>query len=188
MKFLLGLIVLGLFLPVIADAQIQFGIGARTSIFGYNRDELDGSRVFWGGHARMRVIKYFAAELSAQYREDTFGFHNGEIKLETFPVQLSGIVYPLAMIPISPYFVGGIGWYRLKATINGDLDLPYVFGQGSVVLTETAPHIGVGLEAFIGDHFSIGGDVRYVFLDVKTELINYKYNAVLTNIAGTFYF
>src|SRR5262245_42092673 len=132
MKFLLGLIVLGLLLPVIADAQVQFGIGANTSLFGYNRDELDGGRVFWGGHARMRVIKYFAGELSVQYREDTFAFHKGDIKLETFPVQLSGIVYPLAMIPITPYFVGGIGWYRLKATINGDLDLPYVFGQGSI--------------------------------------------------------
>jgi Outer membrane protein beta-barrel domain len=188
MRFLLGLILLCVLLPVFVDAQVQFGLGANTSLFGYNRDELDGGRIFWGGHARVRVIKYFAGEFSVQYREDTFGFRNGDIKLETFPVQLSGIVYPLAMIPITPYFVGGIGWYRLKATINGDLDLPFVFGQGSVVITETAPHIGVGLEAFIGDHFSIGGDVRYVFLDFETDLINYKYDAVLTNIAGTFYF
>jgi hypothetical protein len=188
MRFLLGLIMLGVLLPIFADAQVQFGLGVNTSLFGYNRDEFDGGRVFWGGHARVRVIKYFAGEFSVQYREDTFGFRNGDIKLETVPVQLSGIVYPLAMIPITPYFVGGIGWYHLKATINGDLDLPYVFGQGSVTITETAPHIGVGLEAFIGNHFSIGGDVRYVFLDFRTDLINYKYNALLTNIAGTFYF
>jgi Outer membrane protein beta-barrel domain len=188
MKLVLGLIFLGLLLPIFADAQVQFGIGANTSLFGYNRDELDGGRVFWGGHGRVRAFRYVAGELSAQYREDIFGFNTGEIRLQTFPVQLSGIVYPLAMIPVSPYFVGGIGWYRLKATIDGDLDLPYVFGQGSVIITETAPHIGVGVEAFIGDHFSIGGDVRKVFLDFNTDLINYKYDALLANVAGTFYF
>jgi hypothetical protein len=188
MRFLLGLIVFGLLLPVFVDAQVQFGLGVNTSLFGYNRDELDGGRVFWGGHARVRAFRYVAGEFSVQYREDTFGFRNGDINLQTYPLQLSGIVYPLAMIPVSPYFVGGIGWYRLKATITGDLDLPFVFGQGSVVITETAPHIGVGVEAFIGDHFSIGGDVRKVFLDFNTELINYKYDAYLANIAGTFYF
>ena len=188
MRFLLALVFLGVLLPIFADAQVQFGIGARTSVFGYNRDELDGTRVFWGGHARVRAVKYVAGEISAQYREDIFGFNNGEIKLATIPVQLSGIVYPLAMIPVTPYFVGGIGWYRLKATIDGDLDLPFVFGEGSVIITENAPHIGVGVEVFIGDHFSFGGDVRKVFLDFETELINYKYNAVLANVAGTFYF
>ena len=71
------------------------------------------------------------------------------------------------MIPVTPYFLGGTGWYHLKATIEGDLDLPYVFGEGSVSITETAPHIGAGVEAFIGDHFSVGGDVRWVFLDFE---------------------
>jgi len=188
MKIRLGLIFLGLLLPLFADAQIQFGVGARTSLFGYNKDELDGSRVFWGGHGRVRVIKFFAGELSAQYREDNFGFANGNIKLQTVPVQLSAIVYPLAIIPVTPYFLAGTGWYRLKATIDGDLNLPYVFGEGSVVLTETAPHIGAGVEVFIGDRFSVGADVRKVFLNFETDLINYKYDAILANVAGTFYF
>ncbi|HSE41426.1 MAG TPA: outer membrane beta-barrel protein [Acidobacteriota bacterium] len=189
MKIKLVLMFLGLvLLPFVADAQIQFGAGVRTSVFGYNEDRLDGSRVFWGGHARLRVVKFLAGEFSVQYREDNFGFANGNIELDTVPVQLSGIVYPLAMIPVTPYFLGGIGWYRLTATITGDLDLPFVFGEGSITITENAPHVGAGLEVFIGDHFSIGGDVRWVFLDFDTELINYKYDALLTNIAATFYF
>jgi hypothetical protein len=92
------------------------------------------------------------------------------------------------MLPVSPYFVAGTGWYYLTATIQGDLGLPYVFGQGSIHLTETAPHIGVGAEVFVGDHFSIGGDVRKIFLEFNTSLINYKFDAYFVNVAGTFYF
>jgi hypothetical protein len=189
MKTKLVMLALGLLLlPLFADAQVQFGAGVRTSVFGYDEDRLDGTKMFWGGHARVRVLKYLAGEFSAQYREDTFGFANGDIKLETVPLQLSAIVYPLAMIPVSPYFLAGTGWYRLEATVEGDLDLPYVFGEGSISITESAPHVGAGVEAFIGDHFSIGGDVRWVFLDFETDLINYKYDAILANIAATFYF
>jgi hypothetical protein len=189
MRTKLVMMMLGLFLlPVLADAQVQFGAGVRTSVFGYNEDELDGSRVFWGGHARLRAVKYLGGEFSVQYREDTFRFANGNIDLETVPLQLSAIVYPLAMIPVTPYFLGGTGWYHLTATVDGDLDLPYVFGEGSISITETAPHVGAGLEAFIGDHFSVGGDVRWVFLDFETNLINYEYDAILANIAATFYF
>jgi hypothetical protein len=188
MKWKLVMICLGLLLPVFSEAQVQFGAGLRTSVFGYNEDELDGNRYFWGGQARVRVIKFVAGELSIQYREDDFGVNDGNIQLETTPVQLSGIVYPLAIIPVSPYFVAGTGWYNLKATITGDLGVPYVFGEGVVEVTETAPHIGVGVEVFIGNHFSVGADVRKVFLDFETDLINYKYDAYLANIIGTFYF
>lgn len=188
MKLKLVVIFLGLMLPLFAEAQVQFGAGIRTSVFGYNEDELDGSQTFWGGQARVRVIKFFAGEFSVQYREDNFNVNDGNIELKTTPMQLSAIVYPLAIIPVSPYFIAGTGWYNLQATITGDLGVPYVFGEGTVEVTEHAPHIGVGVEVFIGDHFSVGADVRKVFLDFETELINYKYDAYLANVMGTFYF
>jgi Outer membrane protein beta-barrel domain len=177
------------FLPLCAESQsVQFGLGARVSSFGYDQDELDTSRVFWGGQARLRVMKYLGGEASLQTREDNFDFRFGNIKLNTTPLQLSGVVYPLAMFPVTPYFLAGAGWYFLRATVTGDVDLPYVFGEGTIEVTETAPHIGVGVEAFIGGHFSFGADARRVFLDFETSLINYKVNAYFVNIGATFYF
>jgi len=189
MKFTLVMIALGLFLPVFASAQqLQFGLGIDTSLLSYNRNEIDGSRMFWGGHARLRVTRYFAGEFSIQTREDNFNVRNGSIKLDTIPMQLSGIVYPLAMLPVSPYFVAGTGWYYLTATITGDLNLPYVTGVGTIHHTENAWHVGVGVEAFLGNHVSVGGDVRKVFLDFQTSVIQYKVDAYLVNAGATFYF
>ena len=189
MKRTLVVIFIGLLLPMAASAQsLQLGLGIDTSLLSYNQNEINGSRAFWGGHARLRVMKYFAGEFSVQKREDNFSVHNGNIKLDTVPMQLSGIVYPLGMFPVSPYFVAGTGWYYLTATITGDLNLPYVTGEGTIHHTENAWHIGVGAEAFIGKHFSFGGDVRKVFLDFRTEIIEYKVDAYLVNIGGTFYF
>ena len=188
-KIVLVVILAGLLLPIAASAQsLQFGAGIDTSLLSYNQNEISGSRAFWGGHARIRVMKYLAGEFSIQKREDDFNVRHGNIKLETVPMQLSAIVYPLAMFPVSPYIVGGTGWYYLTATITGDLNLPYVTGEGTIHHTENAWHIGVGAEAFIGRHFSFGGDVRRVFLDFRTPIINYKVDAYLVNVGGTFYF
>jgi hypothetical protein len=189
MKLTLVMIMMGVFLPFFASAdEFQFGLGIDTSLLSYNQDEIDGSRMFWGGHGRIRIMKYLAGEFSVQKREDNFSVRNGSIRLDTVPMQLSAIVYPLAMLPVSPYFVGGTGWYYLTATISGDLDLPYVTGEGTIHHTENAFHIGVGVEAFLGNHVSIGGDIRKVFLDFDTPVIHYKVNAYLVNAGATFYF
>jgi Outer membrane protein beta-barrel domain len=189
MRWILAACMTVFLLPLVVDAQsVQFGLGATVSSFGYNENEIDTSRVFWGGHARLRIIKFLGAEGSLQYREDNFDFREGDIQLQTTPLQLSGVVYPLGMFPVTPYFLGGTGWYFLKATIRGDLDLPFVFGEGTIEVTETAPHIGIGVEAFIGEHFSFGADARKVFLDFETSLINYKVDAYFVNVGATFYF
>jgi len=189
MKLKLAMVFLGLLLPFCASASdLQFGVGVNTSVLGYNQDEISGSRLFWGGHARVRFMKYIAGEVSLQRREDNFSIRQGNIRLQTTPLQLSGIVYPLAMLPVSPYFLAGTGWYYLTATVSGELGLPYVTGAGTIKHTENAYHIGVGAEAFIGRHVSFGGDVRKVFLTFDTPLIRYKVDAYLVNVGATFYF
>jgi len=189
MKLTLGMILIGLMFPFFASADpVQIGLGFSTSLLSYNQNEIDESRFFWGGHGRVRVMKYVAGEISLQKREDNFSVRGGTIELDTVPLQLSAIVYPLAMFPVSPYFVTGTGWYFLTATVVGDIDLPYVTGQGTIKHTEQAFHIGAGVEAFIGNHVSIGGDVRKVFLDFETSVIQYKFDAYLVNAGATFYF
>jgi opacity protein-like surface antigen len=189
MKFKLAMLFLGLLLPISAFSEnLQFGVGFRTSVLNYNQHELDNSQLFWGAHARMRFTRYFAAEGSFQRREDNFAIHQGSIKLQTTPLQLSGIVYPLAHFPVSPYFLAGTGWYFLKATVQGDLGLPYVTGEGTINHTENAYHIGVGVETFLGNHVSVGGDVRKIYLTFNTEIIQYKFDAYFVNFGATYYF
>jgi Outer membrane protein beta-barrel domain len=189
MRWILAVALATVLLPFYVQAQtVQFGGGVTVSSFGYDQNELDTSRIFWGGHARIRVLKYMGGEASLQTREDNFGFRLGDIKLNTTPLQLSGIVYPLGMFAVTPYFLAGGGWYFLNATVRGNVDLPYVFGEGTIQVTETAPHIGIGVEAFTGNHFSFGADVRKVFLNFETSLINYKVNAYFVNVGATFYF
>jgi hypothetical protein len=188
MRLTLVVIVLTLLLPICAHAQVQFGIGARAGILGYNQSEIDTHALFWGAQARARLVKYFAAELSYQKRSDNFQINRGSIELVTKPLELSAIFYPLAVLPVSPYIVGGTGWYFLDITVRGDLGLPYITGEGTLSLTEHAPHIGVGVEGFIGDHFSVGADVRKVFLSIDNQLINYKLDAYFVNFTATYYF
>ncbi len=184
------MIVLGLLcLPLFAFGEgIQVGLGVNTSLLSYNQDEIDGSRMFWGGHGRIRAFKYLSGEVSLQRREDNFSIRDGSIALTTVPLQISAVIYPLAMLPVSPYVLAGGGWYFLTATVTGDLGLPYVTGSGSIHHTENAFHVGVGVEAFIGKHFSLGADVRKVFLEFNTDVIQYKVDAYLVNAGATFYF
>jgi opacity protein-like surface antigen len=188
MKLFIVLVFLVVLFPLSAGAQVQFGAGLKFGALGYNEDELDSSRVFWGGHARIRATRYFTGEVSLQHRQDEFLFGDGEIRLDTWPLQVSGIVYPLAMIPVSPYFLAGTGWYFLEATVSGNLDLPFVGGIGTISHTENAFHIGVGVEVFVGDHFSTGVDVRKAFLEFDTPLIHYEVDAYFVNAGATFYF
>ena len=185
----LVMVFLGYLIPLCAVASdVQFGVGVNTSVLGYNQDEISGSRLFWGGHARVRFMRYVAGEVSVQRREDSFSIRQGNIRLKTTPLQVSGIVYPLATFPVSPYFLAGTGWYYLDATVSGDLGLPYVTGEGTISHTENAYHIGAGVEAFIGRHVSLGGDVRKVFLEFDTPVIRYKVDAYMVNVGATFYF
>jgi len=178
-----------LLLPYLAQAQVKFGGGLRGGILGYNQNEIDAHHFFWGLQGRVRLVKFLGAELSYQKRTDNFNFRNGNIELQTRPIQLSGFFYPLGMFPVSPYFVGGTGWYHFDITVTGDLNLPYVSGQGTFSLSENATHIGVGVEGFIGDHFSVGADVRKIFLTVHNPLItNLRFNAYFVNFMANFYF
>ena len=189
MKAKLILILIAMLLPLAGWSQsVQLGVGVRTSLLGYTEDELDSTKMFWGGHGRLMAFKYFAGEVSIQKRDDNFNVGNGNIRLDTVPLQVSAVVFPLAMLPVSPYFVVGTGWYFLTATISGDLDLPFVTGEGSIDHTETAYHVGVGVEGFIGKHFSVGADVRKIFLDFETSIISYSVDAYFVNVGATFYF
>jgi opacity protein-like surface antigen len=69
-----------------------------------------------------------------------------------FPVQASLLLYLLPGQPVSPYILGGGGWY-------------YTHVQGSSASPQNrfGPHAGAGLEVFLNSHWSVDGDYRYVW-------------------------
>ena len=78
------------------------------------------------------------------------------------PIQTS-LLLRLATGKISPFLLGGPGWYRRRVeAIDGPGDL-------NVSTTEFGWHAGGGLEVRLGRRVGIHGDYRYTFLDFNND-------------------
>ena len=154
--FRMGLIAgLALFSGSPARAQSSDGLGSRAGItFGgramYSRPKgADGGNLSGGAQLRLHLTRVLAIEGSADYRRDRF---NGTL-VETTPVQASLLLYLFPTWPISPYLLGGAGWYYTH--VNAPFEsTQHRFG----------PHAGGGLEIFLHRHWSIDGSYRYLWI------------------------
>ena len=126
-----------------------FSIGGRATWF----DPHDGqSRWFGGGQVRIYPFKYLAFEGSADYRrQDMDG-----TRIHTYPVQVSALIYPLGTTRLSPFLLGGGGWYYTTVTGPGNFDdTQNRFGV----------HAGGGLQFFFNNHVSIDSTYRFIWLE-----------------------
>jgi opacity protein-like surface antigen len=154
------LIALAVLLGTAAPLAAQgFGVGARLA--WVNRDvtvEADSVR-FVGGQLRLDGGRV-AIEVAVDRRSETFEAL-GEKIVET-PIQAS-LLLRLTSGRLSPYLLGGPGWYRRRVErIDGPDDL-------TVSTTEFGWHAGIGLEIRVGRHAGIHGDYRYTFLDFNDD-------------------
>jgi opacity protein-like surface antigen len=132
-----------------------FGIGARFSWDTREVDVEDDTVRLFGGQLRI-LSQRFGVELSLDRRSEELELLNQKVT-ET-PIQASFLLR-LASGSVSPFVLGGPGWYRRSVEpLVGDDD------EG-VSETEFGWHAGVGLEVLAGRHFGIHGDYRYTFLD-----------------------
>jgi len=156
----LSLMVAGAMAPVAACAATDDGVvvGSRTGFsFGgrgmYFKPK-DASEGRWHGGAQVRfhMGPVFAVEGSADVRQDRFG---GTV-VDVIPVQASLLAYLFPGKVISPYILGGAGWYytHIKAGSPFDDRTDHRFG----------PHAGAGLQAWFNRHWSIDGSYRYIWL------------------------
>jgi opacity protein-like surface antigen len=110
---------------------------------------------FVGGQIRLSSPRT-GIEVSLDRRSESFELLNEKVT-ET-PLQVS-LLLRLASGGVSPYLLGGPGWYRRTVeSIDGPDDL-------SVKTTEFGWHAGGGLEIRPHRHFGLHGDYRYTFLD-----------------------
>jgi opacity protein-like surface antigen len=127
----------------------RFSIGGRAMWF-----EPKGGDSTWSGGAQVRLYltRFFAIEGSADYRQNKF---NGTT-VHTYPVQVSALLYLLPGWRLTPFILGGAGWYY--TTVDGP-------GGFDDTQNRFGVHAGGGLQYFISRHFSIDSTYRYVWLE-----------------------
>lgn len=139
--------------PSIASAQ--FGVGARMAWVTADSDADVDSVRFTGGQIRL-VSPRWGLEVSMDRHSESFEALNQKVT-ET-PIQLS-LLLRMGTPSVSPFLLGGRGWYRRKVELLEGPDEP------DVETTESGWHAGGGLEIRAGRHFGFHGDYRYTFLD-----------------------
>jgi hypothetical protein len=172
--------------PSLASAQ-GFGLGARMAWVTADSDADVDSVRFTGVQMRL-VSNRWGLEVSVDRNSETFDLLNQ--KVTSTPIQAS-LLLRMGSSKVSPFLLGGPGWYRRKVELlDGPDDL-------NVATTEFGWHAGGGLEVFAGRHVGIHGDYRYTFLDfggddgdnegfIKGLLPNHR--GSMWTLGATFYF
>jgi len=150
-----SILALGALLAAASPVSAQgFGIGARVAWVTSDSD-LDVDSVRFVG-AQMRMLSQrVGLEVSIDRHSESFDLLNQKVT-ET-PIQAS-ILLRLGSGSISPFLLGGPGWYRRSVEAIDNTDI-------SASETEFGWHAGGGLEIRAGRHLGIHGDYRYTFLD-----------------------
>lgn len=125
-------------------------LGGRAAFF--RAQDGDSWSTYGGAQLRFYLAKVAALEGSADYRQETFP----GTRVDVFPVQASLLLYLIPGYKISPYILGGGGWYftHVKGPNNFD-ETSNRFG----------PHAGAGLQVFLNKYWSIDGSYRYAWIE-----------------------
>jgi opacity protein-like surface antigen len=139
--------------PSIGSGQ-GFGVGARMAWVTADSDaDLDSVR-FVGGQIRL-LSRRWGVEVSMDRHTESFELLNQ--KVTEAPIQAS-VLLRMGGGKLSPFLLGGPGWYRQKVELLEGPDDPEVEN------TEFGWHAGGGLELLAGRHLGIHGDYRFTFL------------------------
>ena len=145
--------------PSPAAAQ-GFGVGGRMA-WVTSDTEVDTDAVrFTGGQIRILTGRW-GLEVSLDRKSESLEALNQKVT-ET-PIQLSLLMRLASGGKLSPFLLGGKGWYRRKVELIDGPDEP------DVESTESGWHAGGGLEIMVARHFGIHGDYRYTFLDFSDD-------------------
>ena len=119
-------------------------LGGRAAYYR-PRDAQSGS-LNGGAQLRLHITSVIAVEGSADYRQNKFG----ATTVDVFPVQASLMLYLAPDWVVSPYILGGVGWY-------------YTHVQNGATSNRYGPHAGAGGEVALARHWTIDGSARYLW-------------------------
>lgn len=139
----------------------KISLGGRAMFF--DPKDADDGDLYGGAQARFHFTPAIAAEGSIDYRRSYFG----PTRVHVYPVQASLLFHLMPGKAISPFLIGGGGWYYTQVDgPGGQDDRKHRFGT----------HAGAGLQAFLNKYWSLDATYRYVWV----EKINSR-NAALLN-------
>jgi opacity protein-like surface antigen len=168
MKGSIGFVVCGLLVGVADLAHAQsgasggaFGIGPRVTFQRGDEAIPDSSalRVF-GGQIKMRLSPSTAIEVSADYDSKLSKTTTLTQRARSMPIQASLLMFPIRSV-ISPYVLGGVGWYRHSLTTSASGASSASGATTTETIREMGYHAGLGAELRVGQRMAIHGDYRY---------------------------
>ena len=121
-----------------------FTLGGRASYF--RPKGADSGSLYGGAQARLHITSVVAVEASADYRQNKYG---GTV-VDVYPLQASLLLYLAPQWVVSPYILGGVGWYHTHI-------------RGGATTERYGPHAGAGLEVALAKNWTIDGSARYLW-------------------------
>ena len=161
MKRTIGFVVCALLVGFVNPAHAQnggaFGIGPRVTFQRGDEAVPDSSalRVF-GGQIKLRLSPSTAIEVSADYDTKLNKTATFTQRAKSMPIQASLLLFPFRSA-ISPYVLGGVGWYRHSITETTTAST----STTTTSIREMGYHAGLGAELRVGERVAIHGDYRY---------------------------
>lgn len=110
--------------------------------------QADGGSLNGGAQLRFHLTPVIAVEASADYRQNEFE----GTTVDVIPAQGSLMLYLAPGLGVSPYLLGGLGWYYT-----------HVKGSGGKTNHRFGPHAGAGLEVALNRRWSVDGSYRYLW-------------------------
>jgi hypothetical protein len=145
----LGLPAAGVAGEGIGEAVFSFGPRATYS----TPKDADEGQWAPGAQARLHLSPVFGLEASIDYLKNDFG---PLTTVKTYPVQASLLAYIMPSGAVSPFLLGGVGWYYTQ------VDGPASFSDTT---SRFGLHAGAGLEVMLNKSLSLDGTYRYVWLE-----------------------
>jgi hypothetical protein len=159
-RWRIGFFVCGAALAAAPAAEAQdggsFGVGPRVTFQRGDSEVPDSSALrLLGGQLKLRLSPAITLELSADY--DSSLNENVTERARTLPLQASMLFSPIRLAAVSPYALGGVGWFNHSVTQVTPAS-PQPTNTG---IREMGYHGGIGVEVRAGSRIAIHGDYRY---------------------------
>jgi opacity protein-like surface antigen len=141
-----------------AAAYAGGGIGGKGLSIGprathYTPKDAEEGQWAPGAQARLQLSSALGLEASIDYLKNDFGPLTA---VKTYPVQASLLAYIIPGGVVSPFLLGGVGWYYTQ------VDGPASFSDTT---SRFGLHAGAGLEVMLNKSLSLDGSYRYVWLE-----------------------
>lgn len=169
---LLGILILA---PLSARSQTNLYFGPHLGI--QKSSGAENTNYLAGATLRLKLLPILAVEGDIGYRQEKFG--SGAVTVKEWPVTVTGLLYPLPIIPI--YGGVGAGWYFTTLDYSTKYNQD---GYSDGTSRKFGWHVVVGLELPVSSNLKLFGDVRYVFLNYKFKNLP---GAVLDGTDANFY-